>query len=138
MQRGHLPLACLACLVLTITACTVGPTYQRPEVYVPPAFKESPPPEFQTASGWKVAQPNDDAARGKWWEIFQIPELNALEEQIDVSNQTLAVAEAQLRNALAAISVARAPLYPTVTGNAAASGSRQSQNRASAGQNPSS
>src|SRR5919197_1447377 len=122
MQRGHLPLACLACLVLTMTACTIGPTYQTPEVHVPSAFKESPPPRFQTASGWKVAQPNDDVARGKWWEIFQVPELNALEEQIDVSNQTLAVAEAQLRNARAAISVARAPLYPTVTSNASASG----------------
>lgn len=137
MQRGHLPLACLACLVLTITACTIGPQYQRPEVYVPSAYKESPPPEFPTASGWKVAQPNDHVARGKWWEIFQIPELNALEEQIDVSNQTIAVAEAQLRNARAAISVARAALYPTVTGNAAAVGARPSLNRPGASDNAS-
>jgi NodT family efflux transporter outer membrane factor (OMF) lipoprotein len=106
-------------------------------VYVPSAYKESPPPGFPTASGWKVAQPNDDVVRGKWWEIFQIPELNALEEQIDVSNQTLAVAEAQLRNARAAISVARAPLFPTVTGNAGAVGARQSLNRPGASDNAS-
>jgi NodT family efflux transporter outer membrane factor (OMF) lipoprotein len=138
MQRGPLPLACLACLILTITACTIGPTYQRPEVHVPSAYKESPPASFKAADGWKVAQPNDDVSRGKWWEIFQVPELNALEEQIDVSNLNLAVAEAQLRSARAAINVARASLFPTVSGNASATGSRQSLNRSSAGQNPSS
>ena len=129
MQRGHLPLACLACLVLTITACTIGPQYQRPEVRVPTAYKELPPASFKAADGWKAAQPNDDAPRGKWWEVFQSPELNALEEQVDISNQTLAVAEAQLRGARAAIGVARAALFPTVTGTASAIGEHQSENR---------
>jgi len=77
-------------------------------------------------------------ARGKWWEIFQLPELNALEEQIDVSNQNLVVAEAQLRSARAAITVARASLFPTVTGNAAVVGARQSLNRSGASDNASS
>ena len=129
MQRGHLPLVCLACLVLTITACTIGPQYQRPEVRVPTAYKELPPASFKAADGWKAAQPNDDAPRGKWWEVFQSPELNALEEQVDISNQTLAVAEAQLRGARAAIGVARAALFPTVTGTASAIGEHQSENR---------
>ena len=66
---------------------------------------------------------------GKWWEVFQDPELNALEEQVDISNQTLAVAEAQLRGARAAIGVARAALFPTVTGTASAIGAHQSENR---------
>ena len=83
MQRGHLPLACLACLLLTITACTVGPQYQRPEVQVPTAYKEPPPASFKAADGWKAAQPNDDVPRGKWWEVFQDSELNALEAQVD-------------------------------------------------------
>ena len=61
MQRGHLPLACLACLLLTITACTIGPKYQRPEAQVPAAYKESPPASFKALDGWKVAQPSDDA-----------------------------------------------------------------------------
>jgi NodT family efflux transporter outer membrane factor (OMF) lipoprotein len=84
-----------------------------------------------------VAQPNDDISRGQWWTIFQDPQLNALEEQVDVSNQTLAVAEAQLRSARAAIGVARAALFPTVTAGASVSGERQSQNRPGV-QNPSS
>ena len=85
------------------------PKYQRPEARVPTAYKELPPASFKAADGWKVAQPNDEAPRGKWWEVFQSPELNALEEQVDISNQTLAVAEAQLRGARAAIGVARPP-----------------------------
>ena len=129
MQRGHLPLICLACLVLTLTACTIGPQYQRPEVRVPADYKESPPASFKAAEGWKTAQPSDDVSRGQWWEVFQSPELNALQEQVDISNQTLAVAEAQLRGARAAIGVARAALFPTVTSTPAVTGTRQSQNR---------
>src|SRR5262249_10080642 len=102
MQRGYLPLASLTCLVLMITACSIGPQYQRPEVWVPAAYKESPPPSFKAADGWKAAQPSDDVSRGQWWAVFQDPALNALEAQVDISNQTLAVAEAQLRGARAA------------------------------------
>jgi NodT family efflux transporter outer membrane factor (OMF) lipoprotein len=112
-----------------MTACTIGPKYQRPEVRVPADYKEAPPASFKAADGWKAAQPSDDMPRGQWWEVFQDRELNALEEQIDVSNQTLAVAAAQLRAARAAIGAARAQLFPTVTGTAAVEGARESQNR---------
>ena len=115
MQRGHLPLACLACLILTITACTVGPTYQRPEIHVPSAYKESPPASFKAADGWKVAQPQDAVVRGTWWEMFNDPQLNALEAQIDISNQNVAAAEAQFRQARALVREARAGFFPTVT-----------------------
>jgi NodT family efflux transporter outer membrane factor (OMF) lipoprotein len=98
-------------------------------VQVPAAYKESPPVSFKATDGWKVAQPSDDVSRGKWWEVFQSPELNALAEQVDISNQTLAVAEAQLRAARATIGVARAALFPTVAGTAEASGAHQSENR---------
>jgi len=137
MPKGSLSLVYLACLTLALTACSVGPKYQRPEAPVPPAYKESPPASFKEAEGWKVAQPNDSAPRGTWWEMFGDPELNALEEQVDVSNQTLAVAEAQLRGARAAIGVARAALFPTVTGTASVTGARQSLNRSGASSNPS-
>jgi NodT family efflux transporter outer membrane factor (OMF) lipoprotein len=126
MQRGYLP---LVCLILTLPACTIGPKYERPEARVPAAYKEAPPASFKTADGWKAAQPSDEVPRGQWWEVFQELELNALEAQIDISNQTLAVAEAQLRAARAAIGIARSQLFPTVTGTASVEGARQSQNR---------
>jgi NodT family efflux transporter outer membrane factor (OMF) lipoprotein len=94
----------------------------KPNVPVAPSFKEPLPPEFKEASGWKRGEPKDDMHRGKWWEIFGDPALNALEDQIEVSNQSLAAAEAQLRGARAAIRIQRSNLYPTVSGGVSVSG----------------
>ncbi len=101
--------------VLTLACgCAVGPNYKRPTAPEPPAFKEQTAPEGEP-SPWKPAEPSDAAPRGKWWEIFEDPQLNSLEEQVDVSNQSIAQAEAQYRGARAAVRGARADFFPTVT-----------------------
>lgn len=138
MPKGHLPLACLVGLIFAVTACSIGPQYTRPEAQVPSAYREAPPASFKELSGWKEAQPSDSTPRGKWWEVFGDPELNALQEQVDVSNQTLAVAEAQLRGARAAIGIVRAPLFPTIMSTTTVTGARQSLNRPGASDNASS
>jgi NodT family efflux transporter outer membrane factor (OMF) lipoprotein len=125
MARSPL-LAIAIALALTTSACIVGPNYAKPAAPVAPSFKEPLPPNFKEAKGWKQGEPKDDLHRGKWWEIFSDPALNALEEQIDVSNQTLAAAEAQFRQARAAIRVAHSGLYPVVTGGASAIGTGNS------------
>jgi NodT family efflux transporter outer membrane factor (OMF) lipoprotein len=112
-------------------ACAVGPNYKRPEAPVPAAFKEQPA-EAPAPGEWKPAQPKDDASRGRWWEIFGDPFLNELEQQVSVSNQTVAQAEAQFRGARAAARGARSALFPTATLGASASRSRPSANTASA------
>jgi NodT family efflux transporter outer membrane factor (OMF) lipoprotein len=104
-------------------ACAVGPTYTRPAAPVPPAFKEAPPPG-QRAEDWKPAEPRDAAGRGKWWEVFGDPELNALEEQVDAANQDLARADAVFRAARAVARGARADLFPVVTGSASVTRAR--------------
>lgn len=101
-------------LFLPTTSCMVGPKYQRPSASVPGAYKELPPPDAAQASNWKQAQPNDSAARGKWWEIFNEPQLNALEEQVNISNQNVLAAEAQFRAARDAVRVARSSLFPSI------------------------
>jgi NodT family efflux transporter outer membrane factor (OMF) lipoprotein len=93
----------------------VGPNYKRPSAPVPPAYKELPPPDSPQASEWGQAQPNDAIARGKWWEIYGDPELNALEELVSVSNQNLIQAEAQFREAKFSVKIARSNLYPTIS-----------------------
>jgi len=108
--------------MLLSTACMVGPKYQRPAAPVSPAFKE-PPPE-----GWKEAQPSDGIIRGKWWEIYNDPNLNALEEQVNISNQNILSAEAQYREARDAVRIARSGLFPTVTGSASIVNSKTSAN----------
>src|SRR6202161_2552406 len=102
-------LAALLSALLFSSGCMVGPSYKRPPAPVPVAFKEKPP------DGWKEAQPNDAALKGKWWEIYNDPKLNALEEQVNISNQNVLVAEAQYRAARAEVQIARAGLFPTVT-----------------------
>ena len=81
------------------------------------------------SGNWKTAQPSDQNLGGNWWEIFQDPQLNALEQQIDVSNQNLKAAVAQYQQARAALRYARADYYPTVTAAPSATRERYSDNR---------
>lgn len=121
VQERTLPAAPLAVsLLLLLTGCMVGPAYKRPAAIVPPAFKEPPP------AGWKQAQPNDGAMRGKWWEMYGDPDLNALEERVVVGNQNILALEAQFRAARESVRVARAALFPTLSAGAAITNSRTS------------
>src|SRR6202166_3747262 len=106
-QARLLPPVLLGLVALLLTGCTVGPKYRTPVVQTPPAYKE--------AGDWKPAQPNDQNLGGSWWTIFQDTQLNALEEQVNVSNQNLKAAEAQFRQARATLRYYRADYYPTVT-----------------------
>jgi NodT family efflux transporter outer membrane factor (OMF) lipoprotein len=110
----------IASLALIASGCLKVTPYQRPAAAVPQAYKEAPP------EGWKQAQPNDGVLRGKWWEIFGDPALNVLEEQVNISNQNVLQAEAQFREAQAAVRVARSALFPTVTGSPSVTGSQAS------------
>src|SRR6202041_665118 len=88
---------------IMLTGCMVGPNYVKPSTPMAPAFKELAPAPSQANDGWKLAQPGDQTSRGNWWEIYADPQLNALEAQIDSANQTLKIAEANYRQARAAI-----------------------------------
>lgn len=105
----------LAALLLFVAGCTVGPRYVRPSAQAPATFKELTPADFSVTEGWKVAQPQDNVIRDKWWEIFGDPQLNTLEEQVNVSNQNIASAEASFLAARTLIREARARYYPTVS-----------------------
>lgn len=93
----------------------VGPKYIRPTVQAPPAYKE-----LQGAQGegnWKIAKPNDDADRGKWWETFNDSQLDDLEEKVSSSNQNIAAAAANFQAARALVRQARSQYFPTVAAN---------------------
>jgi NodT family efflux transporter outer membrane factor (OMF) lipoprotein len=116
------PALVLPLSLFLLAGCAVGPRYSRPAATAPPTYKEEPP-------GWKTAQPSDQIPKGKWWEIFQDPQLNGLEEEINVSNQTLKAALAQFEQARALVRFNRADYYPTATAGASGSQNRLSQNR---------
>ena len=110
----------IAVAALQLTGCVVGPKYHPPAVQAPPAYKE--------VGDWKPAQPNDQNLGGEWWTIFQDPQLDALEQQVNVSNQNLKAATAQYQQARAALRYNRADYYPTVTVDPAATRTRVSSN----------
>ena len=104
-----------------LAGCAIGPNYSKPEAIVPEQYKE--------AGDWVVAQPKDAVPKGKWWEIFNDPVLDSLEEQVSVTNQTLASAEARYRQAHAAVAAARSGFFPELGGSAGATRARGTANR---------
>lgn len=118
MKRVLVPL-----LALLAVGCSVGPKYQRPDLQAPMAYKETPPEAYKE---WKAANPSDTAIRGDWWTLFGDPDLNKLEEQVDVSNQNLKAAQARFAQARALIKVSQSQKYPTITAGADITGNRDS------------
>ncbi|MUT72537.1 efflux transporter outer membrane subunit [Stutzerimonas frequens] len=98
-----------AVLALSLSACTLGPDYQRPELPVAAEFKQ--------AEGWKPASPADVLERGEWWRLYGDAELDALVARLNLSNQNVAAAEAQYRQARALVRGARSQLFPIVSGS---------------------
>lgn len=99
---------------MLMSACTVvGPDYVKPTAAVPPAYKPMP--------GWKEATPADAIPRGAWWTMFADPQLDELAQRVELSNQTLRIAEARFRQAQAVSAQARAGWYPSVGADASAS-----------------
>lgn len=123
-KRCSVALVCTI-VAIVLTGCRVGPDYSRPSAPAPPAFKEPPPENFKE---WKQAHPSDDKIRGNWWEMFQDPALNALEQQVNISNQNLLAAEAQYREARAAVGVARSALFPMISAAPSISSAQGSRN----------
>ena len=136
MMRSHrAAFLCLALATLALAGChPVGPNYATPPAAgLAPEFKEPGPTTFKETDGWKAAQPSDATLRGKWWELFSDPQLNALEEQIDPANQTLKAADANFQAARAAIGLYRANLAPTLSVGPEIGALRDSANQPYAG-----
>jgi NodT family efflux transporter outer membrane factor (OMF) lipoprotein len=140
------PLAALSLMAL-LAGCTVGPKYHQPaalaHAQAPPAvYKEiapaqpgatpPAPPDATTAApparDWTVASPQDAMLRGKWWEIYNDPELNALEETLNIDNQNIKLYFENFMEARALVREARSEYFPTVGSTPAWSRSRTSAN----------
>ena len=124
-METRMTVVALVCLAL-FAACSFAPKYAKPAVQTPAAFKELAPEQFKVTEGWKAAEPKDDVIRGQWWEMFHEPELNALEGQVAVSNQSVAAALANFLAARAVVKQARSQYFPTVTASPSVTRSRQS------------
>jgi NodT family efflux transporter outer membrane factor (OMF) lipoprotein len=118
MNNLRLTLAiCPTLTTLLLSGCMVGPKYHTPPAVAqaPPATYKESPTQFQDTDGWKVAQPQDAMLHGKWWEVYNDPELNTLEERLNIDNQNIKQFFANFMEARTLIAQARSQLYPTVS-----------------------
>src|SRR6202142_3368475 len=121
-----------AILVGMLSGCVAGPRYPTPAPPPPAAVYKESPAQFSDNGPWTVAQPADARLRGKWWEIFNDPELNALEEQLDINNQNIKLFFENFMQARAIVREARAQYFPTLTAAPSITHSRTSANLAPA------
>jgi NodT family efflux transporter outer membrane factor (OMF) lipoprotein len=132
----RLGLACASLALILVSGCRpVGPDYNRPGYNAPPAYKETgaaavavPPPNPQ-GGAWQPSNPSDGMLKGKWWEIYQDPQLNQLEERIDTTNVQLRQQMELYLAAEAQVRAARANLFPTLSAGPSISRDRVSANR---------
>ena len=114
-------------VILLLSGCMVGPNYVKPAAPLAPGFKEAT--AWKEGDGWKIAKPDETLPRGKWWELYGDAKLNELEEQVDPSNQTLKITEANFRQARTAIRFNRAAEAPTIGTSPSISAVRASANQ---------
>ena len=119
-------LTALAMALLLMMGCAVGPKYVRPPVQTPPAYKEMPESAVREPESWRTSQPKDGTDRGKWWKIFNDPQMDELEEKASSSNQEIMAAMDNFLAARALVREARAQYFPTVTTNPSVMNSRPS------------
>ncbi len=129
------PLAALfalpvAAMCATLAGCNVGPRYSPPTMTAPPAFKELPAQPDETG-GWTVAQPQDAVLRGKWWEIYNEPDLDSLEDELNIDNQNIRQAFENFMEARALVREARSQYFPAVSVGGAYTRSQSSSNLSS-------
>lgn len=120
-KPAYIGLASSLAWIALISGCSVGPKYHRPSAPTAPEFKE--------AAGWQPAHPQDRISRGDWWKIYDDAELNALEDKVEISNQTLKQALTQYTYARAEVQYQRANYFPFLNANASATRQRGSENR---------
>ena len=126
----------------------VGPNYSRPSYTAPPTYKEAgassvqvplTPPPNPAGGGWQPATPSDGMLKGKWWEIYQDPQLNQLEERIAIYNQGLRQALETYLAAQDQVKAAHSALYPTISAGPSFQHEKLSEHRPlSAGTGPNS
>ena len=99
MNRRILPLVTVMFSTLIVSACTMGPDFERPQEAMPGGFEQA------TDAGASIA--NLD-----WWELFGDETLNELIRIALEQNKDMAIATSRIEEARAALGFVRSDQYP--------------------------
>lgn len=120
-------------VLLAGAGCNTRQAYRPPATPIPEAYKEPPPSSFQESKEWQTANPADGFSRGRWWEIFNDPVLNGLEEKAVAANENVKSSAARFQQARAFVRENRANKFPAVSVAPSIANERFSRNRPLAG-----
>src|SRR5579864_3750388 len=100
-------------LVLALGACTVGPNFEPPEWMSPGSWFAKKAEPIGREPSMPVAEPIDP----NWWNLFNDPELTALERRVAGENLDVQVATVRLAESRAQLGVAGAAQFPSFNAN---------------------
>jgi NodT family efflux transporter outer membrane factor (OMF) lipoprotein len=107
----------LVALAAFCAGCNFAPHYQSPAVETPANFKDNSGTNNTDTNIWAVARPNDFVIRSNWWEVFNDTNLDALVNQIAISNQNVIAAFNDYVVAHEQVREAQAQYFPTANLN---------------------
>src|SRR5712672_3611666 len=100
-------------LCTAVAACSVGPTYHRPDIAPPTRWREGADAAAGSPAAGSPAAASPWPEAG-WWHGFGSSQLDELIAQAERNNDDLAGAIARVREADAEGRIAGAPLFPTL------------------------
>ena len=96
----YIPLG-LACTLLFMSGCVVGPKFKAPEVTVPETYVNQ-------------HYSSDSLANLRWWEIFRDPDLSHLVYIAIENNRDLRMALSRIEQAEISLRITRSQFYPSI------------------------
>lgn len=94
----------VAVIVVSLSACKVGPNYKRPPVTVPDQYRGAP-----------TLQAAESFGDMKWWAVFQDPALQELIKDGLAHNYDIRIAATRVQQARASLGITRADQFPSIS-----------------------
>ncbi len=107
VRADRLPIA--LALAAALAGCSFVPPDQPPAVKLTPGWKSGDAP-----AGWVDAAAAQAWQAGRWWQLFGDAQLDALVARVELGNQNLALAVANVAQAEALLRQVQAQLWPTL------------------------
>ncbi|HVZ08115.1 MAG TPA: efflux transporter outer membrane subunit [Rhodopila sp.] len=104
--------------LLTLTACTVGPDFQKPTWAAPTSWFAGPRQDVMKVSTRAASTTRETPVDVNWWALFGDPKLTALEHRVAAENLDVKIAAARVAQSRDQLGIVQSAQFPTLDGNA--------------------